>query len=111
MKFLLDVDLGPNHHLGCVVGVEGVGRLLGFENDNEGEKRAKVGKAVAPKGTMSCRTQGVGLQLNCVCEAGILVLGLEFEPLGWDLSLGVGILVLRLRFEPQGWDLNLEAGI
>ena len=82
-----------------------------------------VSGAAAPKGTMSCRTQGDFVHSSvCVCrfehrgwdlslEAGIWTLRLGFEPRGWGLSLEARIWASRLEFRPQGWYLSLKAGI
>ena len=55
-------------------------------------------RAAAPKGTMSCRTQG---DFRSFIRPSVCA----------DLSLEVGIRALKLGFGPRGWDLGLEAGI
>ena len=91
-----------------------------------------VSKAVAPKGTMSCRTQGTSAHLDCEAiiwtsklslEAGIWPWGwnMSLRPgfgleagiwlWGWNLSFQACIWISRLRFQPWGWDFSLKVKI
>ena len=85
--------------------------------ENSSQKSVLPFWAAAPKGTMSCRTQGTFVRLS-VCpfvpphpKAQILASRLKSQPRGSNPSLEAQIPALRLKSQPQGSNPSLKAQI